>query len=57
MAKVTGVGGVFLKCRGDCAALAAWCQKHLGMLLENFGGALLRWPDDKADPEYVRCQR
>ena len=49
MAKVTGVGGVFFKSRGDRAALAAWYQKHLGMPLADFGGAILRWPDDKAE--------
>jgi predicted enzyme related to lactoylglutathione lyase len=49
MAKITGIGGVFLKCKGDKAALAAWYQKHLGMKLEDFGGAILRWPDDKAE--------
>ena len=48
MAKVTGIGGVFLKCRGDSDALAAWYHKHLGMPLETWGGAILRWPDDKA---------
>ena len=49
MAKVTGIGGVFFKSRGDKAALTAWYQKHLGMQLEPFGGAILKWPDDKAD--------
>ena len=49
MAKVTGIGGVFFKSRGDGAALGAWYQKHLGISLESFGGAILRWPDDKAD--------
>jgi predicted enzyme related to lactoylglutathione lyase len=49
MAKVTGVGGVFFKSRGDSAALAAWYRKHLGMALEDFGGAILKWPDDKAE--------
>ena len=48
MAKVTGIGGVFLKCKGDSTALAAWYQKHLGMPLEAWGGAVLKWPDDKA---------
>lgn len=46
MAKVTGVGGVFFKSTGDRAALAAWYQQHLGMPLEDFGGAILRWPGD-----------
>jgi predicted enzyme related to lactoylglutathione lyase len=49
MARVTGIGGVFLKCKGDHAALAAWYQKHLGMPLEDFGGAILKWPEDKAE--------
>lgn len=50
MAKVTGIGGVFFKTTGDSAgALAEWYRKHLGMSLEDFGGAILRWPDDKAD--------
>src|SRR5262245_24565176 len=49
MAKVTGIGGVFFKSTGDSAALAAWYRKHLGMAVEDFGGVILRWPDDKAD--------
>ncbi len=49
MAKITGIGGVFLKSKGDSAALAAWYQKHLGMPLEDFGGAALKWPDDSAE--------
>ena len=49
MAKVTGIGGVFPKCKGDSAALAAWYQEHLGLPLESWGGAILRWPEDKAE--------
>src|SRR5512145_1676729 len=49
MARVTGVGGVFFKSRGDNAALVAWYRQHLGMSLEPFGGAILRWPDDRAE--------
>src|SRR5215208_8107194 len=49
MARVTGIGGVFFKSRSDNAALAAWYQKHLGMPLESWGGAILKWPDDKAE--------
>ena len=48
MAKVTGIGGIFFKSTGDPTALAAWYQKHLGMSLEPFGGAILKWPEDKA---------
>jgi predicted enzyme related to lactoylglutathione lyase len=49
MARITGIGGVFFKSKGNNAALAAWYQKHLGMSLEEFGGAILRWPDDRAE--------
>ncbi len=48
MAKVTGIGGVFFKSKSDPAALAAWYQKHLGMPLEEFGGAVLKWSEDRA---------
>lgn len=51
MAKVTGIGGVFFKSTGDHAALAAWYQKHLGLKMEDWGGAILKWPDDKANDE------
>ncbi|HET6979035.1 MAG TPA: VOC family protein [Pyrinomonadaceae bacterium] len=51
MARITGIGGVFFKTSNDRAALVAWYEKHLGMSLENFGGAILRWPDDKANDE------
>ena len=49
MAKITGIGGVFFKSKGDGTSLAAWYREHLGMALEDFGGAILRWPDDKAE--------
>src|SRR2546430_17667832 len=49
MARITGIGGVFFKSRNGRAALAAWYQEHLGIPLESFGGAVLRWPDDKAE--------
>ena len=37
MARITGIGGVFFKSKGDGAALAAWYGKHLGLQLEDFG--------------------
>lgn len=48
MAKITGIGGIFFKSTGDNAALAAWYRTHLGLALEDWGGAILRWPDDTA---------
>ncbi len=49
MARVTGIGGVFFKSRGDASALAAWYEKHLGLSLESWGGAILKWPEDPAE--------
>ena len=49
MAGITGIGGTFFKSKNNSAALAAWYQKHLGMPIESFGGAVLKWPDDKAE--------
>jgi len=49
MARITGIGGIFFKSKNDHAALAAWYQEHLGISLESFGGAILKWPDDKAE--------
>jgi len=43
MAKVTGVGGVFIKAK-DPKKLAAWYSKRLGLPMEG-GGAMLRWKD------------
>jgi predicted enzyme related to lactoylglutathione lyase len=48
MARVTGIGGVFFKARSDSKELAAWYAKHLGLALEPWGGAILKWPEDHA---------
>lgn len=49
MARVTGIGGVFFKSTGDHAALMEWYQRNLGLKLEDFGGSILKWPDDHAE--------
>jgi predicted enzyme related to lactoylglutathione lyase len=49
MAKVTGIGGVFIKASGPASELSAWYAEHLGMNLESWGGAILNWQEDKAD--------
>jgi len=53
MAKVTGIGGVFFKSKNDDKALVAWYEKNLGFKLEDFGGAVLLWPEDKAEDNGV----
>jgi hypothetical protein len=49
MARVTGIGGVFFKSTADNARLAARYRDNLGLPLEEWGGAILKWPDDKAE--------
>ena len=46
MAKVTGIGGVFFKAKSDPKELAAWYARHLGLPLESWGGAILKWSAD-----------
>jgi predicted enzyme related to lactoylglutathione lyase len=46
---VTGIGGVFFLSRGEGRALAEWYAEHLGVRLEDFGGAVLPWNQDVAD--------
>lgn len=53
MAKITGIGGVFLKAKTDSKALAGWYAKHLGLALEVWGGAALKWPADLAEDRGV----
>ena len=53
MARITGIGGVFIKAKSDAAKLAAWYQEHLGIKLEEWGGAVIAWPEDKAEDKGV----
>jgi predicted enzyme related to lactoylglutathione lyase len=46
MARVTGIGGVFFKAKGDPRALAEWYGTYLGLNFEPWGGAVLKWPED-----------
>ena len=46
MARVTGIGGVFLRAK-DPKALAAWFAEHLGLSLSPYGGATFLWSDEQ----------
>ncbi|MEO8927050.1 MAG: VOC family protein [Caulobacteraceae bacterium] len=48
---ITGVGGIFFKSR-DPKALAAWYRDVLGIALEPWGGAMLRY-DAPRHPPFV----
>jgi predicted enzyme related to lactoylglutathione lyase len=49
MARVTGIGGVFIKAKTDGKALGEWYKKNLGVKLEDWGGCALEWTEDKAE--------
>ena len=42
MKRVTGIGGIFFKAK-DPKALAAWYERHLGIDVQDWGGAVFRW--------------
>ena len=49
MKRVTGIGGIFFSAR-DPAALRAWYRAHLGIDVQDWGGAALQWGDDPRQP-------
>jgi predicted enzyme related to lactoylglutathione lyase len=49
MKRVTGIGGIFFKAQ-DPVALRAWYQKHLGIDVQDWGGAAFLWQDDEGKP-------
>ena len=51
MKRVTGIGGVFFKSK-DPKALGAWYKAHLGIEVEEWGGAAFRWKGTE-NPEGV----
>jgi predicted enzyme related to lactoylglutathione lyase len=59
MKRVTGIGGIFFKAR-DPEALRAWYQRHLGIDVQEWGGAAFTWTAagttvwsiNKADSDY-----
>ena len=42
MKKVTGIGGIFFKCK-DPKKMTAWYQKNLGLNTNPYGGATFEW--------------
>lgn len=49
MARVTGIGGVFIQSKKDGKALMKWYQDVLGMKPAEFGGTVFEWPEDTAE--------
>lgn len=49
MKRVTGIGGIFFKAK-DPSALGAWYKKHLGIDVQEWGGAAFTWEDAAGNP-------
>jgi predicted enzyme related to lactoylglutathione lyase len=49
MKRVTGIGGVFFKAK-DPEALRIWYQLHLGIDVQEWGGAAFSWTDAEGRP-------
>jgi len=49
MKRVTGIGGIFFKAQ-DPVTLRAWYQRHLGIDVQEWGGAAFRWVDAEGNP-------
>lgn len=49
MTRVTGIGGIFFKA-ADPVALRAWYKDHLGIDVQEWGGAAFKWADREGQP-------
>jgi len=49
MKRVTGIGGIFFHAR-DPAVLHAWYREHLGIAVQDWGGAAFTWTDAEGKP-------
>jgi predicted enzyme related to lactoylglutathione lyase len=47
--RVTGIGGIFFKARAP-VALRAWYKDHLGIDVQDWGGAAFTWTDADGRP-------
>jgi predicted enzyme related to lactoylglutathione lyase len=49
MKRVTGIGGIFFKAK-DAPALHNWYREHLGIDVQDWGGASFDWTDADGKP-------
>ena len=49
MKRVTGIGGVFFYAK-DPISLRAWYKTHLGIDVQDWGGAVFTWADVSGNP-------
>ena len=49
MKRVTGIGGIFFTAK-DAVALRSWYKRHLGIDVQDWGGAAFPWSDSEGKP-------
>jgi predicted enzyme related to lactoylglutathione lyase len=49
MKRVTGIGGIFFNAQ-DPVSLRAWYKRHLGIDVQEWGGAAFTWTDEHGKP-------
>lgn len=49
MKRVTGIGGIMISAK-DPAKLGEWYKTHLGIDVQDWGGAMFRWFDSGPEP-------
>ena len=49
MKRVTGIGGIFFQA-SDPESLRAWYREHLGIDVQEWGGAAFAWTDEAGNP-------
>ncbi len=49
MKRVTGIGGIFFKAK-NASLLHAWYKRHLGIDVQQWGGAAFSWTDSNGEP-------
>jgi len=49
MKRVTGIGGIFFQ-SPDPAVLRSWYKDHLGIDVQDWGGAAFTWTDSEGNP-------
>ncbi len=49
MKRVTGIGGIFFTAK-DAPLLQAWYKRHLGIDVQEWGGAAFLWNDAEGQP-------
>lgn len=55
MKKVTGVGGIFFKCK-DPKKMTEWYQKNLGLNTNSYGGATFEWYEGEDSTKKAQTQ-